>query len=487
MSQPGLSEGPARVGRWPRRASDSGVQACGHRSATVGRPLCRPAAPGASSRRSSGRRRPGRGRSTHAVAPLLAAGRPSTLPGPRPGFPTSIASWAAGSSRGRSCCSPGRPASASPPCCCSGSSSMAGGRLLRPARVSGEESRAQVAARARRLGVPVDVVAFAPGRDLHAVLAAARATRARRARGRFRPDAPRRRGDDAARRGRPGPGVHRRPGRAGEGGGHRRPAGRSRDEGRRSGGPASARARGRRRPDVRGRPALGAPDRVRGARTGSAPRGRPRGSRWGPTGLALDRSRRTAVLRASATRARRSPSRWRAAERSPSRSRPWSGAATAPAAGRSPASTFGGSSRSRRSSSVTQGCRSGAPSCSARSPGGIRVDDPASDLAVAAALVSAATGVAPPAGAAFVGEIALTGQVRAAPGMEQRVSAARAAGCSDALRPRGSLDGPRGPSGGHRGSCGRSPRLGPLTCGNASAAAERRRPFRPSVGRESAL
>jgi len=43
--------------------------------------------------------------------------------------------------------------------------------------VSGEESRAQVAARARRLGVPVESVTFAPGRDLHSVLAAARATR----------------------------------------------------------------------------------------------------------------------------------------------------------------------------------------------------------------------------------------------------------------------------------------------------------------------
>jgi DNA repair protein RadA/Sms len=62
--------------------------------------------------------------------------------------------------------------------------------------------------------------------------------------------------------------------------------------------------------------------------------------------------------------------------------------------------------------------------------GGVRVDDPASDLAVAAALVSAATGIAPPEGAAFVGEIALTGQVRPAPGLEQRLSAGRAAGCS---------------------------------------------------------
>jgi DNA repair protein RadA/Sms len=64
------------------------------------------------------------------------------------------------------------------------------------------------------------------------------------------------------------------------------------------------------------------------------------------------------------------------------------------------------------------------------SSGGVRLDDPACDLAIAAALASAATGVAPPAGSAFVGEVALTGIVRAAPSMSQRLSAARAAGCS---------------------------------------------------------
>ena len=70
--------------------------------------------------------------------------------------------------------------------------------------------------------------------------------------------------------------------------------------------------------------------------------------------------------------------------------------------------------------------------------GGIGVDDPACDLAVAAALASAATGVAPPAGSAFVGEVALTGQVRAAPAMEQRLAAARAAGCITVFAPEGS-------------------------------------------------
>jgi DNA repair protein RadA/Sms len=71
------------------------------------------------------------------------------------------------------------------------------------------------------------------------------------------------------------------------------------------------------------------------------------------------------------------------------------------------------------------------------SPGGVRVDDPACDLAVAAAVASAATGVAPPAGTAFVGEIALTGRVHPAPAMAQRLQAARAAGCTSVFAPAG--------------------------------------------------
>jgi DNA repair protein RadA/Sms len=62
------------------------------------------------------------------------------------------------------------------------------------------------------------------------------------------------------------------------------------------------------------------------------------------------------------------------------------------------------------------------------SVGGIRVDDPACDLAIAASLASAATGVRPPPNSAFVGEVGLTGTVRSAPGLDRRVSAARAAG-----------------------------------------------------------
>jgi DNA repair protein RadA/Sms len=62
--------------------------------------------------------------------------------------------------------------------------------------------------------------------------------------------------------------------------------------------------------------------------------------------------------------------------------------------------------------------------------GGVRIDDPGCDLAMAAALASAASGVPAPPDSAFVGEIGLTGVVRPVSGMPQRMAAARAAGCS---------------------------------------------------------
>jgi DNA repair protein RadA/Sms len=60
--------------------------------------------------------------------------------------------------------------------------------------------------------------------------------------------------------------------------------------------------------------------------------------------------------------------------------------------------------------------------------GGARLDDPACDLAIAAALASAVTGVRPPPDTAFVGEVALTGAVRPASGFESRLAAAAACG-----------------------------------------------------------
>jgi DNA repair protein RadA/Sms len=62
------------------------------------------------------------------------------------------------------------------------------------------------------------------------------------------------------------------------------------------------------------------------------------------------------------------------------------------------------------------------------SAGGLRMEDPGADLAIAAALASAASGRALPADSAFVGEVSLTGGVRVVAGMDQRLAAARAAG-----------------------------------------------------------
>src|SRR5581483_7043419 len=67
--------------------------------------------------------------------------------------------------------------------------------------------------------------------------------------------------------------------------------------------------------------------------------------------------------------------------------------------------------------------------------GGLRVDDPACDLAIAAALASAVSGVPPPPASAFVGEIGLTGLLRPVAGIEQRLAAARAAGVTTVIGP----------------------------------------------------
>jgi DNA repair protein RadA/Sms len=87
------------------------------------------------------------------------------------------------------------------------------------------------------------------------------------------------------------------------------------------------------------------------------------------------------------------------------------------------------------------------------SSGGLRLDDPGADLAVAAALASAGSGRPPPNGVAFVGEVSLTGSIRAVGGMEARMNAAAAAGVQVVVMPAaGSEVGPGGawgtPSGG---------------------------------------
>jgi DNA repair protein RadA/Sms len=75
------------------------------------------------------------------------------------------------------------------------------------------------------------------------------------------------------------------------------------------------------------------------------------------------------------------------------------------------------------------GLRLGRAELFGASSAGMRVDDPAADLAVAAALASAVSGIPTPEGAAFVGEVTLTGLVRQASALPQRLAAAEAAGC----------------------------------------------------------
>lgn len=67
--------------------------------------------------------------------------------------------------------------------------------------------------------------------------------------------------------------------------------------------------------------------------------------------------------------------------------------------------------------------------------GGLKIADPGCDLAIAAALASAATGRQPPEGTAFVGEVGLTGRIRSVSGVEQRVAASRGRGVKRVIGP----------------------------------------------------
>lgn len=74
------------------------------------------------------------------------------------------------------------------------------------------------------------------------------------------------------------------------------------------------------------------------------------------------------------------------------------------------------------------GLRLGRAELYGAAAGGLRIDDPGADLAVAAALASAASGVHPPPRSAFVGEVSLTGALRPAPGLSLRLAAAAGSG-----------------------------------------------------------
>lgn len=68
--------------------------------------------------------------------------------------------------------------------------------------------------------------------------------------------------------------------------------------------------------------------------------------------------------------------------------------------------------------------------------GGLRINEPAADLAVAAALVSAAANEPAPPGAVFFGEIGLSGEIRQVPQTEARLKEALKLGFDRAFLPR---------------------------------------------------
>jgi DNA repair protein RadA/Sms len=72
-------------------------------------------------------------------------------------------------------------------------------------------------------------------------------------------------------------------------------------------------------------------------------------------------------------------------------------------------------------------------------PGGIKVVEPASDLAVAAAIVSAVTGTPADRETAWTGEIGLTGEVRWVGRMEPRVTEVRKLGLKKIVVPESCL------------------------------------------------
>jgi len=76
--------------------------------------------------------------------------------------------------------------------------------------------------------------------------------------------------------------------------------------------------------------------------------------------------------------------------------------------------------------------------------GGIRVTEPAADLAVALAVASAATGVALPSNLAAVGEVGLAGEIRQVSGLPRRLEEAARLGFDRVAVPGSAPEGPAG-------------------------------------------
>jgi DNA repair protein RadA/Sms len=79
--------------------------------------------------------------------------------------------------------------------------------------------------------------------------------------------------------------------------------------------------------------------------------------------------------------------------------------------------------------------------------GGVRITEPAADLATGLALAGAVHDVPLPPGTVVIGELGLAGEVRPVAGMQRRLSEAARLGCTRAVVPAGSTDGAPTPAG----------------------------------------
>jgi DNA repair protein RadA/Sms len=75
--------------------------------------------------------------------------------------------------------------------------------------------------------------------------------------------------------------------------------------------------------------------------------------------------------------------------------------------------------------------------------GGLRLNEPAADLAAAAALVSSMSGKPAPEDTVYFGEVSLTGAVRAVSHMDQRLKEAAKLGFTRAALPQAATEGDR--------------------------------------------
>ncbi|YAL83754.1 DNA repair protein RadA [Dermacoccaceae bacterium W4C1] len=116
----------------------------------------------------------------------------------------------------------------------------------------------------------------------------------------------------------------------------------------------------------------------------------------------------------------------------------------APSGGGSPRRTTSGLDSSRTAMILAVldrrvGAKVRDQDCYVSTVGGVRLGEPAADLAVALSLVSAASEAPLPAGLMAVGEVGLAGDVRPVSGVPRRLAEAARIGFTHAIVPRGSL------------------------------------------------